>query len=141
MVSFSMVYRPIVYVLHMKEEEEPQFIDFISQPQNQLLCSSRITLLAYISKPNSFFYTNYPINILRNIAIRHSTTSHYLLIDMDMMISKNSYETLRKLPPDIVEPANHVFVLPAFFSRQWELPDLPLQQQMEAYICYLDEEL
>lgn len=88
----------------------------------------------YISQPNCFFYSNYPINILRNISIRHCRTSHYLLLDMDMLISEKAYETLIKLPASITTPYKNAFVLPAFFSSNWFLPNLPLQQQMESFV-------
>lgn len=119
--------------MHMKEEEESQFSEFLQQPQNALLCNPRVTLLAYVSHPHSYFHTNYPINILRNIAIRHTTTSHFLLLDMDMLISVNAYETIMKLPSSYVENEKNAFVLPAFFATSWKLPDLPLELQMKAY--------
>lgn len=126
-------HRPIVFVMHLKEEEEKEYLELLHKEENQILCSSRITLLAYVSKQDSFFHSNYPINILRNVAIRHTTTSHYLLLDMDMMISKDSYETILQLPSDAVSNGKNAFVLPAFFSHNWELPDLPLEEQMKTY--------
>ena len=125
--------RPIVLIIQMKQENLTTFESFLHQENNHLLCSSRITLLVYVSQPNSFFYSNYPINILRNISIRHCRTSHYLLLDMDMLISEKAYEILMKLPASITTPYKNAFVLPAFFSSNWQLPDLPLQQQMESY--------
>lgn len=130
-------HRPIIFVMHLKEEEEEKYLELLHKEENQILCSPRITLLAYVSKQGSFFHSNYPINILRNVAIRHTTTSHYLLMDMDMMISKNSYETIRQLPPDAVSNGKHAFVLPAFFSQNWELPDLPLEDQMKTFFSIL----
>ena len=89
--------------------------------------------MAYVSQPDSFFYSHYPINILRNIAIRHSTTSHFLLTDTDMMISKDAYTALLNLPKSLVMDEKNAFVLPAFFSRKWNLPDLPLEEQIQAF--------
>ena len=38
-----------------------------------------------------------PFNRLRNIAIRHTTTSHYWVMDMDMWPSQDAYKTLMSL--------------------------------------------
>ena len=114
----------------MKEEEESTFVEFLRRPQNAILCSPRITLLAYISRNNSFFHANYPINILRNIGIRHTRTSHFLVLDTDMWVSQTSYEMLMKIPDSIWASPQIAVVIPAFFSLQWNLPQLPLEQQI-----------
>ena len=51
-----------------------------------------------------------------------------------MLISEKAYETLIKLPASITTPYKNAFVLPAFFSSNWFLPNLPLQQQMESFV-------
>ena len=117
----------------MKEEEESTFVEFLHRPQNAILCSPRVTLLAYISRNNSFFHSNYPINILRNIGIRHTRTSHFLVLDTDMWVSQTSYEMLMKIPDSIWESPQIAVVIPAFFSLQWNLPQLPLEQQILSY--------
>lgn len=122
-----------MFSIHLKAEEEEEFVSFLQKPENKLLCEPRITLLAYVSQRGSFFHSNYPINILRNIAIRHTTTSHFLLTDTDMMISENAYTLLLDLPKSLVMDEKNAFVLPAIFSRQWDLPDLPLEEQMKAF--------
>ena len=119
--------RPLLFVVHMKEEEESTFVEFLHRPQNAILCSPRITLLAYISQNNSFFHSNYPINILRNIGIRHTRTSHFLILDTDMWVSQTS---LMKIPDSIWASPRIAVVIPAFFSIQWSLPQLPLEQQI-----------
>lgn len=125
--SFS----PLLFVVHMKEEEEGKFAEFLHRPENAILCSSaRITLLAYISRNNSFFHSNYPINILRNIGIRHTRTSHFLVLDTDMWVSQTSYEMLMKIPDTIWASPRIAVVIPAFFSLGWSLPQLPLEQQI-----------
>ena len=128
--STTTLLSPLLFVVHMKEEEESTFVEFLHRPQNAILCSPRVTLLAYISRNNSFFHSNYPINILRNIGIRHTRTSHFLVLDTDMWVSQTSYEMLMKIPDSIWESPQIAVVIPAFFSLQWNLPQLPLEQQI-----------
>lgn len=91
-LSFYLMCSPIIFVFHLKEEELSTFRQFISQTRE--LCNSRVTLLGYISKAGSFFYNNYPINILRNIGIHHTHTTHYALLDIDMIPSGSRLEEL-----------------------------------------------
>ena len=63
------------------------FNDFLHNATSTLLCSPRIQHVTYVALPGSFFHSNYPINILRNLGIRQVRTSHFLLLDMDMWLS------------------------------------------------------
>ena len=47
----------------------------------------RLTLILYIHNNNNHF----PINILRNIAIRNIETTHYLILDSDLLISSDEF--------------------------------------------------
>ena len=47
-----------------------------------LLSSYHVILV--IVKKSSPFYSSFPVNKLRNIAIRHVVTSHFLVMDMDL---------------------------------------------------------
>lgn len=117
----------------MKEEEEKDYLRFLQQRDNAMLCSSRVTLMAYISSNGSYFYSNYPINILRNVGIRHTRTSHFIVLDTDMWISEGSYDTLLQLPSHLMT-ADVGIVIPAFFSIDWKLPNLPIEQQILSYV-------
>lgn len=88
---------PILFVLHVKEEEEATLQSTLRSPDYTTLCQPRITLLVYLSSATAFFHSNYPINILRNLGIRHCRTTHFLLLDTDMLVSKDAYPTLMKL--------------------------------------------
>ena len=87
----------------------------------------------YVSSNNSFFYSNYPINILRNIGIRHCRTTHFLLVDTDMLVSQNTYAVLSQLKDTLLADEKNALVLPAIFSVSWSLPDLPLEEQLKEW--------
>ena len=122
---------PIIFVFHLKEEELSTFRQFISQTRE--LCSSRVTLLGYISKAGSFFYNNYPINILRNIGIHHTHTTHYALLDIDMIPSDTSYQELKFLASLVANDTTAV-IIPAFFNANWSLPNGTFEDQVKKVI-------
>lgn len=78
---------PIVFVIYLREEEVVQLDEFLRLPENSILCEPRIRLLTYVAAKGSFFYSNYPINILRNLGIHNVYTSHMIVLDMDMWMS------------------------------------------------------
>lgn len=77
-----------MFVMHLKEHEVPAFEQFIQEEANSILREDRIRFVAYICKEGSFFSTNYPINILRNLGIANVATSHFMVLDMDMWLSR-----------------------------------------------------
>lgn len=136
-ILFPLIFRPLVFAFHMTEEERPVFERFIHSQDNSRLCAKRVTLLAYISQPDSFFSHNFPINILRNIAIRNTVTSHFLLLDMDILISANAYYNLLDLPRNILRNSRSAVILPIFFSST-PLPESmrndPLETQFQSIL-------
>lgn len=82
--SSSLTSSPIVFVFYLKKEEEAAFQSLLLRPENAILCTPRIRIIAYVVSEGCFFYTNYPINILRNIGIRNTHTTHFIVLDMDM---------------------------------------------------------
>ena len=78
---------PIVFSIHLQENQTSIFESFLQQPENAILREPRIRFVAYICKEGSFFSTNYPINILRNLGIMNVKTSFMMVLDMDMWLS------------------------------------------------------
>ena len=66
----------------------------------------------------------YPLNRLRNIAIRNTLTSHFVVFDMDMWpasgtdslvsLLETAYATLTHLPPSFLANPYNVMIVPAF---------------------------
>ena len=82
-----MISRPVVFTIYLKEEEVATFDRFLLQPNSSVLCYPHIQIFTYVASEGSFFHKNYPINILRNIGIHHVSTSHFVLVDIDMWFS------------------------------------------------------
>lgn len=133
---------PIVFVIYLREEEVAQLDAFLQLPENSILCDPRIRLLTYVAAKGSFFYSNYPINILRNLGIHNVHTSHMIVLDMDMWLSsgdwecslilEDSYETLLRLPDDIKNDKRAALVIPAFFHTGWQIKNGTLMAQVNS---------
>lgn len=131
---------PVVFVTYLKEEEVPLFDRFLANTTS--LCTPRIQFVTYVAPPNTFFYYNYPINILRNLGIRQVRTTHFLLIDMDMWLSRRcsggvsrvegSYEALMALPSFVLEDPRAAVVIPAFFHTGWRIANGTLLEQVNS---------
>lgn len=87
MFDSYLIHSPIILVFYLKEEQVDAFDQYLEQSQGDL-CSSRIRYITYVASKGSFFYSNYPINILRNLGIAHVKTSHFICLDMDMWMSR-----------------------------------------------------
>ena len=123
---------PIVFSIHVVEDELSTFEDFLYSSDNSILCSDRIFIAVYLSSTNSFFSSNYPINILRNIGIRNVETSHYLLLDADMMLCEKSYEELLALPESLYRENRTAIIVPAIFSRTVNVTGNTLESQLQS---------
>lgn len=91
---------PIVFSVHLLEDQIAGFESFLQKAENAILREPRIRFVTYICKEGSFFSTNYPINILRNLGIFNVKTSHFIVLDMDMWMSSMKHVeilTCRKL--------------------------------------------
>lgn len=119
---------PIVFSIHVVEDELSTFEDFLYSSDNSILCSDPV----YLSSTNSFFSSNYPINILRNIGIRNVETSHYLLLDADMMLCEKSYEELLALPESLYRENRTAIIVPAIFSRTVNVTGNTLESQLQS---------
>ena len=126
------IFSPIVFSIHVVEDELSTFEDFLYTSDNSILCSDRIFIAVYLSSSNSFFSVNYPINILRNIGIRNVETSHYLMLDADMMLSEKSYEELMALPESLYREDHTAIIVPAIFSRTLNVTGNTLESQLQS---------
>lgn len=105
-----------MFSLHVLEENRTALESFLKSNANSSLCSSRVTILALVATPSSFFHSHFPINILRNVGIRNVQTSHYLLLDTDIMVSPETYPELLHLLSSFQNTSRTAIVLPVFFS-------------------------
>lgn len=98
---------PVSLTVFLKSEEEEEAL-------NQFLAetplSSSLTICRFIASNPA----EYPYNRLRNIALRHVTTSHFWVMDMDMWPSRNAYETLLSLDAHYLQDEYLAVIVPAF---------------------------
>ena len=88
-LSSKVIHSPIVFAIHLLEDQVIDFENALLLEKYKILCEDRIRIVTYVAEKDSFFYSNYPINILRNLGIRHVRTSHFILLDMDMWMSSS----------------------------------------------------
>lgn len=70
----------------------------------------RVSIALYLQTDSSL----YPINTLRNIAIKNVHTSHFFMSDMDMWPSPNLHDVLQTLPSYILSDDMFAGIIPAF---------------------------
>lgn len=70
-------------VMHTLSQNENYAIRFI----NNHHFPKRLTFLLYLVDSQHPHYTTFPINLLRNLAIRNIRTTHFLILDMDLRVS------------------------------------------------------
>ena len=62
-------------------EEE---VDKIEPFAASLTADGLVTMILYQVRRDHPNYYDFPVNLLRNICIRHITTSHFMVLDIDM---------------------------------------------------------
>jgi len=129
---FLAIRRPLVFALHLLEENRTALESFLKSNKNASLCSNRVTILALVATPTSFFHSHFPINILRNIGIRNAQTSHFLYLDTDIMILPQTYPELKQLLSSFRNDSRTVVVFPVFFSTTGTVPKGSLETQLLA---------
>lgn len=80
LIILSLLSRPLCVAILVREGR----LSAIEQSIADLQLPSRFTVILYVIKPRSEFNMLFPINLLRNVAIRAIHTSHFLVMDMDM---------------------------------------------------------
>ena len=78
---------PIVVVMHTPPQNEFYAIRFI----NRHHFPKRLTFILYLVDRMHPHYNVFPINELRNLAIRNIRTTHFLILDMDLRVSGIEY--------------------------------------------------
>ena len=103
-----------VFVISVSNDTQQKTVDFLGS----LRIPDRVITIVYTVESSIF-----PINFLRNLGIRNIETSHFMVLDMDLMLSRNLLSELKKLPTFLKESNNSAVIIPLFFlSRDKILP-------------------
>ena len=88
----------------------------------------RVTILLFFPPSYHRYFGTYPYNFLRNLCLRHTTTSHFLFLDTDMIPSRvappphspsgNLFDAIIHLPPEILDSPKAAVIIPPFFFPQ-----------------------
>ena len=70
---------PCVFVITYPIDESEAFHTWISTTH----FPKRVTIISYSLRSGNYF----PINKLRNLGIRHIRTTHFIVLDVDLMVS------------------------------------------------------
>lgn len=99
---------PLVLVINGPAQREGEMITYI----NSHYLPSRLTVILYLIPTRE--KVAFPVNMLRNLAIRNIETTHYQILDMDLMPTTNTYSEMMKLPVSL-RSGNNAVILPVFF--------------------------
>ena len=61
-----------------------------------------------------FDSTHFPVNKLRNLAIENVKTSHYIVLEPSVLLPRNAYQQLLKLPLYLTQKEDAAFLFPVF---------------------------
>ena len=86
---------PICLSVWIHPSERPMLVQNVLSIQRNEDCR----IVVYTEGTES---TNVPINLLRNLCIRQVLTSHYIVLDANVMPSDNLYTTLRSIPSELL---------------------------------------
>lgn len=106
---------PCIFMIHITSEEQQSLLSRFLQSH-----SFPDTVQIYISVSEPFCYsaTHFPINYLRNFAIQHVRTSHFVVLDMDLHFSDAIYANLQRADPSLWAMERSVVVLPVLFLTE-----------------------
>lgn len=107
----------VISVPKNKQQETVRMLGSIHLPE-------RVTTLVYALSSSLF-----PINFLRNLGIRNIKTSHFMVLDMDLMLSRNMATELERLPDWLKASTNRAILIPLFFLNRTRI--LPYCEELE----------
>ena len=112
---------PISLSLYLSDAEADQLVRFV---QNSAVLSKRKTISYHVVYKESDFY---PINYLRNVALKFVNTSYVFLSDIDFLPSADSYALLKKASTHLLdsEDSKRALIVPAFETQRYRLDDFP----------------
>lgn len=98
-------------VLYGTDLDEEKYLTYFSQRNYD----SRLTTILYLVRNGTEVSKTFPINALRNLGIRMSRSTHYIVFDMDVWPTMNLYDSLISLSPSILNSEHSLIIVPIFF--------------------------
>lgn len=82
-----MISSPIIFVIYISTEKQS---DIVTKFLLSKHFSEDVQIFTFEGKSSCFSMKHFPINKLRNLAIDFVTTTHYIVLDMDVHLSSKS---------------------------------------------------
>lgn len=79
----------------------------------------------------------FPLNLVRDLAIESIQTTHYLLIDIDFLISRTLYRNIHQYKEQLAKP-NTVVLLPTFITEEKRLEECRMNNTCEKLSVIID---
>lgn len=79
----------------------------------------------------------FPLNLVRDLAIESIQTTHYLLIDIDFLISRTLYRNIHQYKEQLAKP-NTVVLLPTFITEEKRLEECRMNNTCEKLSMIID---
>ncbi|KAM6464431.1 xylosyl- and glucuronyltransferase LARGE2 isoform 2-T8 [Liasis olivaceus] len=107
---------PISLALYMSDAEAQQFLRYAQASE---VLSNRQNVAYHIVYKEGQFY---PVNLLRNIALKNAQTSHVFLMDIDFLPMYGLYDYLRSSIMQLeLSPKKVALIVPAFETLHYRL--------------------
>ena len=98
-----------VFVISTSNSTQQKTVDLLGS----FHLPERVTTIVYTVESSIF-----PINFLRNLGIRNIETSHFMVLDMDLMLSRNLYSELQRIPNWLKQSRRSAIMIPLFFLNR-----------------------
>lgn len=102
---------PMCLVFYGMDEDEDKYLDYFSKRTYSPLLS----IILYLVRSDSKEASTFPINTLRNLGIRNTFTSHYIVFDMDVWPARDLYMQLSSIPQSVKDDTKSLVIIPIFF--------------------------
>lgn len=106
--SISLWSKAIIISIYCEIFELSQLIQWIKS--NDI--PTRIEFVIFVVESNEWNHITYPMNYLRNIAIKRTRTTHYIILDMDEWITNSLEKEILKIPRSILDNPFNVIIIP-----------------------------
>lgn len=112
---------PLSLALYLSDAEADQFVKFA---QSSTILNQRKNVGYHIVFREGDFY---PINYLRNIALKFANTEYVFLSDIDFLPSPESYSVLKRAASHLIssDESKRALVVPAFETQRYRLDEFP----------------
>ena len=98
----------VIVSVYCLETEEKSLIHYIRRKKYP----TRLHIILYVVENTEWNAAIYPMNILRNEAIKRVKTTHYLMLDMDEWIIDSLESEIASIPSSIMNQDNAAIVIP-----------------------------